>query len=240
MTDDERTRTEYAAEAALSLREVCGEASKSRQAVLRIGKALIAKPFPCILVPVCLDYGNLNGQVPPMALRHLEHYERCREVLGEATAIFLMPDLESEDPSLRSNAKTSQACFAGLLAASRHALEQTVQARGVCVADMSCMIPNLAERERKTREWIRDVPSFAIRIQNDTIHRSELYNRTMGTASHEQRVERTIRTAAQYVMLGRYAVETRCLVMNHTTTNLAWYGKTDVGLLHNPVKLTEV
>lgn len=235
-SDDERTRAEQAAQMALTLRDLCGEASKSRQAVYRIGKALIAHPIPSVLIPVCLDYAKLNGKAPPLALRHLEHFEKCKEVAGNMTALLLMPDLESEDESLRSATKLGKDEFAALIKASGVELQKAAGTH-ICVANMSCLIPDLAKRENAAREWIRNEPSFGIRIQNDTWHRDALYARTMPGSSREERIERTIRTAAQYVALGHCAAEMRHLVMNHTTTNLAWYGKTEAGVLHNPVEL---
>ncbi len=100
---------------------------------------------------------------------------------------------------------------------------------------MTKAIPDLTKREQSTALVLSANPSFKNRLKSETLQRVEMYQKIRRGMSLLEMEQRTVHTAAQYVVMGQYAGEHRLLICNHATTNLGWYLQTEAGVLHNPV-----
>lgn len=230
----------------LAVTKKCGSASQSRQAQYRIGKTILTSTVPTIIVPVCPDYTHeqgkytfkgLNGSVPLLARLHIAFLRDVQGELGNMNVHFLIADQEANDPYLRSAVRKSHEEFTSLVCASYLAVEDEMASIGWHAHLMSKFIGNLDEREHNIQERIKNAPEYRSRIQTDTYMRSGMYQKINPSITADGMIERTIRTAAQYVALGEFAHERNFLVCNHTTVNLAWYQESSVGVLHNPISV---
>ncbi len=233
-------------EKVLSITEKCGSASQGRQALYRIGKTLLTSTIPSIVVPICPDYTHeqgkytfkgLNGSVPLLAHMHIAFLRDVQSVAGDMDVHFLIADQEANDPYLRSAVQKSQEEFSSLVFSSYRATQREVDSLGWNAHLMSTFVADITEREQITHERIKNAPEHRVRIQTDTHMRSDIYRKISSIISTEEMIERTIRTAAQYVALGEFAQERNLLICNHTTVNLGWYQESSVGVLHNPISV---
>ncbi len=225
----------------------CGPASQTAQMCQRIGKIMSNENYS-VLAPCCPDYahcdsryifGGLSGNVSLLAQKHISFLKEIRHLLPGANFVLLYADQESEDEALLQSTKTTREEFRGLV---RKSVEQTrteVAEFGWQVRMMTEEIPDITLEEKEVSDWIRNNLKFKIRINTETIYRAEMYWKIALSAgkrfSAEEMTERTIRTAAQYVAVGRFASSKKSLVSNHTTVNLSWYLQTEAAVLHNPV-----
>jgi len=102
---------------------------------------------------------------------------------------------------------------------------------------MTEAIPNLVEKELLISEQIRNDKKLSQRIITEMHSRAEMYRKIRYSLTTQEMVQRTIRTAAQYVAFGEYADQQGYLICNHTTTNLSWYLQTQAVFLHNPTSI---
>lgn len=221
-----------------------GAGCYSRARLLKLGTALVRTQPAHILAPCCPDYShsggrynfqNLGGGVSLLATRHIDFLKRVAVVLPTARVTFLMADLEAEDADIRAAVRKERAEFQQLVEQSLHATRTAIQPSGWNAEMMTTFIPDLAMREKEIATWIHGNDGFRNRITTEAISRKEMYFRIKSRYHAGEMEQRTIRTAAQYVALGRYAAEHGMVICNHTTTNLAWYAETEAGIIHNPV-----
>ncbi|MCR4314541.1 MAG: hypothetical protein NUV84_04850 [Candidatus Uhrbacteria bacterium] len=228
------------------LLEVCGPASQTNRVAIRIGETLLRGDHR-IVVPTCPDYSHergrynfqcVRGGMSLLLRRHIPFIERVVEVLPDAKILIMIADQEANDEALCRATHVGRETFLVNVRRSVISTKLAFASRGLPweVALMTEVIPNLTTREEQLAEWIAQEERFARHITSDTYARRGMYTR-MRLRGSQLRTTRTIQTAAQYVALGKVAEENGWLIVNHTTTNLAWYLKTRVGFLHNPVRV---
>jgi hypothetical protein len=224
--------------------EVCGEYSQTRKMLIRIGKLLL-RGKPKILVPVCPDYAHeggkytfngLGGGVSLLTQQHIASLQSLIGILPDFEVLILMADHEADDTALVQTTGKSRDEFLALLDSSIRATRIVVEPLVWNVARMTEIIPSLIQDEKEVYQWICGNRRFEHRIIADTIQRAGMYAK-YGYLNTAEMQERTARTSAQYVALGRFAARNGYLVCNHTTTNLSWYLQTDVAVLHNPIQV---
>ncbi|MEK7549685.1 MAG: hypothetical protein AAB519_01735 [Patescibacteria group bacterium] len=217
-----------------------GQATRSRKVLFQIGRALL-KDDPVLLVPICQDYrfgsGLLGSEVPALAQLHAQFLEKVTELFPCIAVRFLIADQESESKDLCQDLRKTPEDLSFLMQQSAERTGQYVASKGWQTLMMTDVVDNLLEKEEETFRWIVENPAFHARIVSDVLSRGPLYDRVRTNMPFEEKKKRTAYTAAQYVVLGRYASEHGFLVCGHTTTNLSWYLQCEVGILHNPVSL---
>lgn len=239
-------RLEFAMELLPQVIQLCGEHSRHRRMVLKIARALSVER-PTIYAPCCPDYSHdgqrynfrgLGSGVSLLAEKHLEFLaERVSPLLPRARIIFLIADQEADDPDLVTAAGISHAEFMRRIQLSLDALRVRTAAYGWEAGFMTEQIPGLREQEAMFAQALRSDQAKSARIQTETLARSPMYRMIRPNMAVPQMLERTIRTAAQYLIMGELAARQNALICNHTTTNLAWYGETGAALLHNPISV---
>lgn len=226
--------------------ELCGPGSSSKQMAFRIGLLLLRQPQPTILVPVCPDYSHEDGLytfkglgsgVPLLAKLHVSFLEQVRMIVPSLSAVFLIADQESEDAALCRSVGLTQDAFLQQVTESALATHEFVDKLGWKACAMSTYVPELKVREANVATRMSQDPSLHNRIQTETMQRASMYRRIDSLLTYERMRERTIRTAAQYVVMGEFAERNGLGICNHTTVNLSWYLKTEVALLHNPISV---
>jgi len=238
-------RVEKAMSQLFQLVEICGEFTKNRKMLVRIGNILLDQN-PIIIAPCCPDYGHengrynfrgLNGSVPLLATKHIEFLKKVVKIIPKAKLILLVADLESEDEAIRKAVKKTKSEFDRLIRESLEAIREAIKKSCWNAELMTSMIPNLKEKEIEISKWIEKNEKFKSRLRIDTNSRSKMYWKINPSFSYEEKLKRTIRTAAQYLAFGELLSQKGCIICNHTTVNLSWYLQTEVGVLHNPVSV---
>lgn len=228
------------------LLSICGPASQTNRVAIRIGETLL-RGGRQIVVPTCPDYSytrgrydfqTIRGGMSLLLRRHIPFIERVVEVLPKVEVLIMIADQEADDEALCRATHVDRETFLANVRRSVVSTKSALASRGLPweVALMTEVIPDLATREERLVHWIAHEELFARHIASDTHARRGMYAR-MRLRGRQLRTARTIQTAAQYVALGQVAEENRWLIVNHTTTNLAWYLKTRAGFLHNPVRV---
>lgn len=224
---------------------LCGEASYARVVATRIGMHLL-EGNTSVIVPVCPDYSHEDGMytfrglgngVSLLTQKHIVFLRGLQKLLPELHPIILLADLEAEDEALCRAVGVSREEFTGCLSETLVATRKAVTSYGWEVCPMTEVIPDLRDREAGEAKWISSAPGFVQRIKTETASRMSMYRMISPSASVPEMMMRTVRTAAQYVALGRFAKERRMLICNHTTVNLSWYLQADATVLHNPVSV---
>jgi hypothetical protein len=215
-----------------------------RQALVRLATALIhSNCQPEIFAPCCPDYSHQDGKYTFQELRggislltslHIEFLNQLVQILPESPVTILIADQEAENPDLCRVCRKTREEFLELVLSSIRRTQEFVSERGWRVQPFTDYIPDLLAQEEVISQQLLDRPEIARRIRSETIDRQAMYRR-IGAFRFEEMMERTARTAAQYIVLGRQVKARQGIIVNHTTTNLGWYAETDVALLHNPV-----
>jgi hypothetical protein len=228
-----------------SLVLLCGEYSRSRSMLYKLAMSLLNPPVT-ILAPACPDYSHsssvytfngIGGGVSLLAEKHIAFLERVAKVLPEMLVIIAVADHEADDPLLCGKVSKTREEFLLLVESTRMKIQETVSSYGWSSVLMTQLIPNLVADEAMIFDEIKGNPDFRQRIISETISRSDMYYKISASLTDEEMKDRTIKTAAQYLALARFAVGRGMLVCNHTTTNLSWYLQTDVTLIHNDVEV---
>ena len=226
---------------------LCGEFSQGRKIAYRIGKnILLSNSHPKIVVAVCPDYSHKNGKytfcslgsgVSLLTEKHLTFLKQVREVFPELKVLFLIADHEADDQELCKVVGKTRDEFAYCLSLSIDETKKRVLQFGWEVDRMTSVIKNLVDEEKRNISSISANPKFQSRIRSDTLARSDMYRKIRRSFTSDEMIQRTIKTAAQYITLGQFASCNNYLACNHTTTNLSWYLQTDVAVLHNPISV---
>ncbi len=220
-----------------------GDFSCNRQMLVKIAKVLFSDQ-PVLIAPCCPDYGHrdgrytfkgLGGGVSLLAQKQIAFLDLVCAAIPKISIMLMMADHEADDEEICRAVKTPRADFLKLIDQSIEATRAVVAPRGWQVECMTHVIKGLVAREQEAACWIAGQDGFRCRLTLDTINRSQMYRNINASLTKEEMLQRTIRTAAQYVALGRYATEQEWLVCNHTTVNLSWYLQVQTAVLHNPV-----
>ncbi len=220
-----------------------GTITQSRQMLFRIGTTILMGG-KTIVVPVCPDYSHDNGRytfqslgsgMPLLAHLHQDFLERVLECGLSLEVLFLVADQEADNLELCRAVGKTPGEFRALVEESVQATADVLAIRGWKALAMTSAIPDLAQREEVALLALSANPSFRNRLKSETLQRVEMYQRIRRGMSASEMEQRTLHTAAQYVVMGQYAGEHHLLLCNHSTTNLGWYLQTEAGILHNPV-----
>lgn len=218
-----------------------GEYSKG--GLLALGRTLLFSSAPSVLAPCCPDYGHtmgkynfsgLQGGVSLLAQRQIDFLETLADSGLRIPICLIYADQEAEDGALCHVVGQTRESFTLLVESSiRETMAQV--ANDWRVGKFSEVFPDLLMQEavEVRRLMSEEMPV----INRDTYARRAMYERINPRFSWGDMQLRTARTAAQYLILGRWATQNGYIISNHTTVNLQWYRRTGVGLIHNPVQV---
>jgi hypothetical protein len=225
---------------------LCGTYSQSRKIALKVGRIMLGAA-PQIIVPTCPAYPSREGKfrkvttlgcgVSLVTRRHRPFLKRLVELVPEARITILVADHEARDPALQKATRLSQEEFSRRMAETVRATRRSVAPLGWEVLPFSEFFPSFLQCRAANIRWIGANPEFEAHIAADTLARERFYRLFCAAETPKAKRDRTVKTAAEYVCLGRFAAERGLLIVNHTTTNLAWYLKTEVGVLHHDVRV---
>lgn len=237
-------KIEKVASVTRALVEMCGEQSRSRQMMQRIGSVLLTEGLR-VIAPACPDYAHKDGQytfrgigggVPLLVELQIRFLERISQLIPDLKATILLADHETDDQALCAAVGKSREEFLCLVNESILLTQARVDKHGWEARAMTSLIPNLVCREKEEIEKIRADSNLGFRIASDTIFRRKMYLK-IASFTAEEMVERTLRTAAQYRVMAQFVRDSNFLVCNHSTVNLVWYREAGAAVLHNPVSV---
>jgi len=210
-----------------SIVSCCGSFTASRKKLLAIGKALL-NPDKKIVCPICLDPSDLlvPNTVPELVREHERFLESISDAFGNPPVMMLVPT--------HDNVSTRKETLELVQTIHRH-----VQSRGWQALPMEDVFSSVHEREHFWMQTLGDTEDSrrCVRAFARARAAAGLYARRNPGASETEIVDLALRTSAQYLALGELVRQNNWFICNHTTLNLSWYGKMEVALLHNPIKL---
>ena len=225
---------------------LCGKYSQSRKMAVRVGRVLLGTDAPEFVVPTCPAYPNRSGRyhkvytlgsgVSLLTKLHLPFLERLAAIVPTARVTILVADFEAEDRIIRRATGLTRDAFVQRVRATTEATAALMRPRGWNAQPFSEYLPTFAEERGRSIDWIRSVPAFMPQLRADTLARRDFYRLYYPDANDHQMIARTVKAAAEYTVLGRTASLRGQIVVNHCTTSLAWYLRTDVALLHDAVR----
>ncbi|HAE36249.1 TPA: hypothetical protein DCX66_04025 [Candidatus Nomurabacteria bacterium] len=224
--------------------DIVGSYSQTRSMLSSIGEILLNDNVPNIYVPVCPDYSHINqlytmeyvsNGVSLVAQKHIDFLLEIRSIIPSLNVIFLIADQECYDSVLCNKMGISTNEFRSRIIESNKELYSSILQFGWKAEEMSKIVPDILSKEQEYSLWIGSTPEFSRQIDYDTYKRDVLYKKINPLLSWEDKRKRTVHTAAQYYCLGKFTKDMGALICNHTTTNLAWYLKTGVALIENPI-----
>ena len=245
-----KTNTQHHLDAVMqrseALFQICGPSTHNNRAMLKIGYTLLQSNEMKILAPCCPDYSHhrgmytfdkLNGGISLLAINQIEFLRALVKLGVKVFAKLVYADQEVDDWRMLDKVRTSESEFMHRINQSLAATKKLLKDDGWDVDLMTQLISSFRDKERELTLMIEANQSWRHRLQTETLQRTEMYLRIQNPLPAADALKRTIRTAAQYMVLGNYAKETGYLISNHTTTNLGWYAETNAGVLHNPVEI---
>lgn len=240
------TKTEETLALLPQLIGMCGDYSRSRKVAERLGSLLLGTDAPEVIVPTCPAYPNRDGRyhrvwtlgsgVSLLTRLHLPFLGRLAELIPTVRVTVLVADFEAEDPILRRATGLTRTAFIDRVRATAAATRALVQPLGWNARLFSEFMPTFAQARAEAAEWIRAEPAFVPQIRADTLSRQSFYRLYYPRATFGRMMGRTVKAAAEYTVLGREAANRGLIIVNHTTSSLAWYVRTDVAFLQNPVR----
>lgn len=227
--------------------EVCGDASRNRKMIFRIGKIiLLSELAPTIIAPSCPDYTQENGRytftdigggVSFLAEQQINFLQGITEVLPDAKVQVLVADQEAEDSKIAAACNKTPEEFRQLISSSVDATNAVLDGVKWTAQTMTSAIPAFYESEAKKIAELTSGEIYSRRLAEECKQRVSLYKSIDASLSDDEMLQRTIRTASQYLTVGGFAAESGYLISNHTTTNLGWYNDAGAAILHNPLAL---
>lgn len=226
---------------------LCGQSTNTRKAALRLGEVMLANNKLKVIAPCCPDWSHqdgaytfrgLNSGISLMAWHQIRFLRSIQETLSIPLEVKIAyPDQEVDDKHLLEWSQGDEQLFQKKIDSSILTTRAEVQKDGWQVCAMSEFLPDFRRQEEKVKAELRQNEKVRARIISETMHRMELYKKIHRDITPDEAIERTIRGASHYIILGKYAVANKVAISNHTTTNLSWYNETGAGLLHNPVNV---
>lgn len=228
------------------LLSICGDGSQSQQMAFRIGQVLVRTHCkPLVIAPYCPDFSHKDGiytfrsvgnGISLLGQLQIQFLSAVVQCLPGANILMLIADQESEDQEIYRASGITQEEMRAKIRDSIIATRAEVSQKGWRVEPMTSIIPNYHEREQQTIKRIQNM-GLASRLNTEMIQRASMYRRINPMMSVDIMLQRTIRGAAQYLLVGEFVCESLALICNHTTTNLAWYKEANAAVLHNPVSI---
>lgn len=224
-------------ETLVQISAICGEFSQHTKMIKRIGEYLL-DDVDTILVPVCQDYTSKDffGEIPPLVKRHVPFLTKIVELLPSIKIMFLLDDQEAYDEKLCRSVGKSQGVFLQCIRNSLELTRKYITPMGWSVFTTTEMIQDSLLREKSAVEHLSG-EQFKQRFITETARQVDRYLRVHISLTFEEMCKRSIKNAAQYVVLGNWAASRRYLVCTHTTINLGWYLQTEAAVLHDAVLL---
>ncbi len=227
--------------------QLLGPRSSSRVARLRLGKALMDSSLrPEVWVPVCPDYSgdadgyrfdDLHSGVSLLARRHIAFLAMFFKSVPGAQMRVMYADLEARDLAIQRSCGIGHQVFLQRIDASIEATRKVLEGPAWEVSRMTDVVGDLDQHEEAAELWLLMDPDRVQRLARDSVAREDLYARIDPNLTPQQRFDRTLKTAAQYLALGREANRRGALICGHTTTNLHWYSVAGAALVHNDVRI---
>ncbi len=222
----------------------CGPTSQHRKMALKIAQSILLNREVRVIAPCCPDYSysnevydfkSLNCEVSLLAKKQIEFLIGLQKQGIPVKAILLYADQEACDDQLLRLANGEKNLFIARVKQSVESTKLLLRDTSWQASLMTDFLPSFFSEEETLGDELKSRSELSARISSDTLQRLDMYRRINPCIQTAEAIERTIRTATHYLILGNYAVTHNYLISNHTTTNLAWYGDTGVGILHNPI-----
>ncbi|MDQ3076879.1 MAG: hypothetical protein M3Q63_02400 [bacterium] len=224
-------------ETLMKMSVICGEFSKNKKMIHRIGVCLL-NDVTTIMVPVCQDYTAKSdfGEIPPLVKRHVPFLNEMKELLPSIKIMFLLDDQEAYDEKLCLSIGKSQTEFLQCITNSLKATREYISPMGWSAFTTTDMIQDSLEKEKDAIEYLSGI-QFKQRFITETTRQADRYLKVHLSITFEDMCKRSIKNAAQYVVLGNCAASHKYLLCTHTTINLNWYLQTQAAVLHDAVLL---
>jgi hypothetical protein len=221
----------------IKISEICGEFSKNKKMIQRIGEYLL-NDVKTIMVPVCQDYTSKEffGGIPPLVKRHVEFLKEIVLLIPSIKILFLLDDQEAFDEKLCRSIGKSQGEFLLCINNSLKETREYLEPMGWSVFTTTEMITDSLLKEKAAVEYLSG-KQFKQRFVTETARQSDRYLKVHLSITFEEMCQRSIKNAAQYVVLGNWAASQKYLLCTHTTINLGWYLQTKAAVLHDAVLL---
>lgn len=226
--------------------DASGDYSRSRKVAVRVGSLLISSDVPHVIVPTCPAYPNRDGRyhrvwtlgsgVSLLTKLHVPFLERMAERLPGMRVTVLVADFEADDPIIRRATGLTRTAFTDRVRGTLDATRAFVRGQGWDAQLFSDFLPDFRALRDQAMEAIALDPAFRPQIVADTKSRQGFYRLYYPRGSFRQFLRRTTKAAAEYTVLGNEAAARGLLIVNHTTTSLAWYLRTEAAFLQNPVR----
>ncbi len=225
---------------------LCGNYSQSRKMAVRIGQTLLAQERPEIIVPTCPAYPHRGGHyhriwtlgsgVSLLTRLHIPLLEQLVTLIPSLRVTILIADTEAEDRVIRKATGLTREAFIARVHSTEAATQACVKANGWDVKLLTHFMPTFFQDRQQTMQWIVSKKEFHPQIRADTETRRPFYKLYYPNGSFHRMMDRTIKVAADYMVLGCEAAKRNIIIVNHTTTSLAWYLRTEAAFLHNPIR----
>jgi len=226
--------------------DICGDYSRSRKVAERVGMLLMRTDVPEVIVPTCPAYPNRSGRyhrvhtlgsgVSLLTRLHLPFLERLAALIPMIRVTILVADFEAEDRILRQATGLTREAFIDRVHRTAAATRALVRPFGWNAKLFSDFMPSFLEARTQAVKWIGSVPAFDPQLRADTLARSDFYRLYYPNGTFNRMMGRTIKAAAEYTVLGDEAAARGLIIVNHTTTSLSWYLRTQAAFLQNPIR----
>lgn len=221
------------------LTEITGDFSKNRRMLVRLGKVFLRKN-PIIWAPCCPDYGHENGcytfqgmsgGVPLSVKMQIDFLRKVVEIFPNAKPLFLIADFDSENVNILRAVKKTKGEFELCAESSLRATREEFKRMGLGWEAhlMTEKLKKFREAEQEVSVLLWKNEKSKTRLLGESIKRVSRID-----LSSEDKLSGAIRDAAQFIALGKLAVEENAVVCNTTAGGMSWYSKTEVAVLHNP------
>lgn len=227
----------YIYDALIKISEICGEFSKNKKMLQKIGVSLL-NDADTIMVPVCQDYTSKTdfGDVPPLVKRHFSFLIEVQKILPSIKIMFLLDDQEAYDEKLCHSMGKTQVEFLECISNSLNKTREYISTAGWSAFTTTEMIQDSLQREKDAVNCLSG-EQLKHRFITETTRQSERYLKVHLTITFEEMCRRSVKNAAQYVVLGNFAAENNYILCTHTTINLNWYLQTKAAVIHDAVLL---
>lgn len=223
---------------------ISGEATHSRQTLICLAKILLHHKVPLTIVPVCqnytrenerYDFKGLNWGISPLVLKHAVFVARLEEIIPLSVE-FLIPDQEADDILILQAVRKTKEEFDHIIDSSLQTMKEQFEPKGWRASKMTAFAPDIVALEHFFRQSLKEASAIS-KLECEAVMRKALYDKIDPQMSAGLRVERTTRTASQYLAMGTVATRSNALIVNHSTVNLRHYKTTGTALVHNEVSV---
>ncbi len=214
------------------IRPFLGERSQGKKSLVKLGMHLSQNDIALrIMIVVCPDWSHkdgkytfrsLGGDIPLLYLKHQKLLGKLSAADTDIHVKYFLADTERSDLELLKASGVSVADFDVRIEETMIALERDVASKSFAgaVSKLSDILEPATETSIAKK--ITSDEKLHSLVVTQSINRSGMYQKIKRNMSPEEMLERTLRTAAQYIAVSRHALENDLVICNHTTTNLPW------------------